>query len=40
LGLAIVRWIAAAHGGTVLVRDCTQLGGAEFVVRLPILRME
>lgn len=40
LGLAIVRWIASAHGGTVLVRDCEQLGGAEFVVRLPVLRMK
>lgn len=40
LGLAIVRWIAAAHGGTVLVRDCPQQGGAEFVVRLPILRIQ
>lgn len=38
LGLAIVRWIATAHGGTVLVRDCRQAGGAEFVVRLPVLR--
>ncbi len=38
LGLAIVRWIASAHGGTVLVRDCCGAAGAEFVVRLPILR--
>lgn len=38
LGLAIVRWITTAHGGTVLVRDCKTAGGAEFVVRLPVLR--
>jgi signal transduction histidine kinase len=34
LGLPIVRWIANAHGGSVLVRD----GAAhttEFVVELP-----
>jgi signal transduction histidine kinase len=37
LGLAIVRWIATAHGGSVLVRDCERAGGAEFVVRLPVL---
>jgi signal transduction histidine kinase len=37
LGLAIVQWIAAAHGGSVLVRDCERAGGAEFVVRLPTL---
>jgi signal transduction histidine kinase len=40
LGLAIVRWIAAAHGGSVLVRDCERGAGAEFVVRLPALRLE
>jgi signal transduction histidine kinase len=38
LGLAIVRWIATAHGGSVFVRDCEKAGGAEFVVRLPVLR--
>lgn len=38
LGLAIVRWIASAHGGSVLVRDCERGTGAEFVVRLPVLR--
>lgn len=40
LGLAIVRWIASAHGGSVLVRDCERGTGAEFVVRLPALRLE
>lgn len=40
LGLAIVRWIADAHGGSVTVRDCERAGGAEFVVRLPVLRLE
>lgn len=36
LGLALVRWIARAHGGDAFVRDCSA-GGAEFVVRLPLL---
>ena len=40
LGLAIVRWIAQAHGGTVIVRDCDSGAGAEFVVRLPVLRLD
>lgn len=40
LGLAIVRWIAQAHGGDVVVRDCKNAGGAEFVVRLPALRLD
>lgn len=40
LGLAIVRWIAQAHGGSVMVRDCKTAGGAEFVVRLPALRLD
>lgn len=40
LGLAIVRWIASAHGGSVLVRDCELGAGAEFVVRLPPLRLD
>jgi signal transduction histidine kinase len=40
LGLAIVRWIAFAHGGSVLVRDCERGSGAEFVVRLPALRLQ
>jgi signal transduction histidine kinase len=34
LGLAIVAWVAQAHGGEVTVRD-GERGGAEFVVRLP-----
>lgn len=38
LGLAIVRWIASAHGGSAFVRDCEQAGGAEFVVRIPVMR--
>lgn len=37
LGLAIVKWIASAHGGSVQVRECASTGGAEFVVRLPVL---
>lgn len=40
LGLSIVRWITIAHGGTVNVRDCKRAGGAEFVVRLPLLKYE
>ncbi len=36
LGLAIVAWVARAHGGSVSVRDA-QPGGAEFVVRLPLM---
>lgn len=35
LGLSIVRQIAEDHGGTVVVSDA-DLGGAEFVVRLPM----
>ncbi|WP_456846855.1 sensor histidine kinase [Cellulomonas sp. P5_C6] len=35
LGLAIVRGIVTAHGGTVVVDD-SSLGGASFVVRLPL----
>jgi signal transduction histidine kinase len=34
LGLALVRAVAAAHGGTVRVLD-SPLGGARFEVRLP-----
>jgi signal transduction histidine kinase len=34
LGLAIVERIAAAHGGTVMARNCPQ-GGAAFTIRLP-----
>jgi signal transduction histidine kinase len=36
LGLAIVAQIAAAHGGSVTISDASP--GAEFVVRLPVLR--
>ena len=35
LGLAVVRSIATAHGGTVTVGDA-RLGGARFEVRLPL----
>jgi signal transduction histidine kinase len=38
LGLAIVREIAAAHGGETSVSDASPGPGAEFVVRLPLLR--
>lgn len=34
LGLAIVRWIAQAHGGSAYVRE-SESGTTEFVVRLP-----
>ncbi len=34
LGLAIARWIAGAHGGTVRL-DATQAKGSRFVVSLP-----
>ncbi len=37
LGLAVVRQVVAAHGGTVSARD-RDGGGAEFVVRLPRMR--
>ncbi len=37
LGLAVVRSIATAHGGTVHVDD-SPLGGARFAVRMPALR--
>ena len=35
LGLALVRAVAAAHGGTVRVLDAPILGGARFETRLP-----
>ncbi|MGB6521670.1 MAG: HAMP domain-containing sensor histidine kinase, partial [Candidatus Cybelea sp.] len=34
LGLAIVRWIASAHGGGVVVDDSSR-GGARFVAAFP-----
>lgn len=37
LGLALVKWIARAHEGDAFVRDGSA-GGAEFVVRLPLLQ--
>ncbi len=37
LGLAMVRWIARAHQGDAFVRE-GKAGGAEFVVRLPLLQ--
>jgi two-component system, OmpR family, sensor kinase len=37
LGLAIARWIAAQHGGRILAGEA-KLGGAAFVVDLPLLR--
>jgi signal transduction histidine kinase len=36
LGLALVKEIAEAHGGSVSVARAQRLGGAEFVVRLPL----
>ncbi|MCU0958814.1 MAG: HAMP domain-containing histidine kinase [Pirellulaceae bacterium] len=39
LGLAIVERIAAAHGGTVMARNCPQ-GGAAFTIRLPARVLE
>ncbi len=35
LGLAIVRELVAAHGGSVTVGTSAELGGAEFTIRLP-----
>lgn len=37
LGLAIVRVIAEVHGGSVSVANDSRLGGARFVVRLPLV---
>lgn len=36
LGLALVRWIARAHGGEAFVREYSG-GGAEFVVQFPLI---
>lgn len=38
LGLSLVRSLAAAHGGTASYRRSEKLGGACFVVRLPMER--
>jgi signal transduction histidine kinase len=38
LGLAIVRELALAHGGTATVRERAPGPGAEFVIRLPLLQ--
>jgi signal transduction histidine kinase len=35
LGLAVVRTIVEAHGGTATVGDSADLGGASVSVRLP-----
>ena len=35
LGLAIARDVATQHGGTITVED-SDLGGAEFIIRVPI----
>lgn len=35
LGLAMVKAIAASHGGTVVIEDSQELGGARLVVSLP-----
>jgi CheY-like chemotaxis protein len=37
LGLAVVRGIVAAHGGTVTAHSDPAAGGATFTVRLPVL---
>lgn len=38
LGLAIVRTLAEAHGGGIIIQDAP-MGGARFVVRLPMLKV-
>jgi two-component system sensor histidine kinase AdeS len=38
LGLSLVRSLATAHGGTASYRRSEKLGGACFVVRLPMER--
>lgn len=37
LGLAIVRELASAHGGTAMVHEAATGPGAEFVIRLPLI---
>lgn len=39
MGLTIARRLARVHGGNLLVRN-HQKGGAEFVLELPLLRLE
>ncbi len=36
IGLAMTRQAVEAHGGTIAVGESEELGGAEFVIRLPI----
>ncbi len=38
LGLAITRRIVEAAGGSILARNCTGAGGAEFIATFPILQ--
>ncbi len=37
LGLAIARELAANHGGTIEVQDSPDLGGARFILTLPVV---
>ncbi len=36
LGLAICKQIIEAHSGTILVRNVSESGGAQFLIRLPV----
>ncbi|MNC89963.1 hypothetical protein D3C83_59870 [compost metagenome] len=38
VGLSVVQECVQAHGGNVVLRPNSALGGAQFVVRLPLLR--
>jgi two-component system sensor histidine kinase GlrK len=38
IGLSVVQECVVAHGGSVELRETSELGGAHFVVRLPIRR--